>query len=177
MTSKPTTANCDSATPRRWPPGGRRQRRAGTAGCCAYFARSGLLNADDASGRRASDNSGFSLDASARIGAHDRAGLERLLRYCARPPLTLQRLEQLDAQRVNLSLAQTPARWPHGAVSYPAGADRPAGALVAIPAAGSPGGAQVPARAALDPEVRRTPIAPRESKFLPAACACANALA
>ena len=31
------------------------------------------------------DNSGFSLDASGRIAGQDRAGLERLLRYCARP--------------------------------------------------------------------------------------------
>lgn len=34
------------------------------------------------------------------MGAHDRAGLERLLRYCARPPLALARLERLDAERV-----------------------------------------------------------------------------
>jgi hypothetical protein len=32
----------------------------------------------------ASENSGFSLDAAVRVAAHDRAGLERLLRYCAR---------------------------------------------------------------------------------------------
>ncbi len=38
---------------------------------------------------------GFSLDASVRIGGPDRAGLERLLRYCARPPFALERLEQL----------------------------------------------------------------------------------
>jgi hypothetical protein len=30
-----------------------------------------------------------------RIDGHDRAGLERLLRYCARPPFALERLEQL----------------------------------------------------------------------------------
>jgi hypothetical protein len=30
--------------------------------------------------------SGFSVDASVRIEATDRAGRERLLRYCARPP-------------------------------------------------------------------------------------------
>ena len=30
-----------------------------------------------------------------RIEGHDRAGLERLLRYCARPPFALERLEQL----------------------------------------------------------------------------------
>jgi hypothetical protein len=43
---------------------------------------------------------GFSLDASVRIEAHDRAGLERLLRYCARPPFAADRLEELDAQRM-----------------------------------------------------------------------------
>jgi hypothetical protein len=48
-------------------------------------------------------NSGFSLDAAVHVGAHDRAGLERLLRYCARPPFALERLERLerlDAERV-----------------------------------------------------------------------------
>jgi hypothetical protein len=35
---------------------------------------------------------GFSLDASVRIEATDREGLERLIRYCARPPFALQRL-------------------------------------------------------------------------------------
>ncbi|HCS91898.1 MAG TPA: hypothetical protein DIW77_18155 [Chromatiaceae bacterium] len=34
------------------------------------------------------------------MGAQDRAGLERLLRYCARPPFALKRLELLDAERV-----------------------------------------------------------------------------
>jgi hypothetical protein len=35
---------------------------------------------------------GFSLDASVRIEATDRTGLERLIRYCARPPFALDRL-------------------------------------------------------------------------------------
>ena len=35
----------------------------------------------------------FSIDASVHIPAHDRAGLERLLRYCARPPFALERIE------------------------------------------------------------------------------------
>lgn len=35
---------------------------------------------------------GFSLDASFRIHGSDRAGRERLLRYCARPPFALDRL-------------------------------------------------------------------------------------
>jgi hypothetical protein len=34
------------------------------------------------------DNSGFSLDACVCVTDPDRAGLERLLRYCARPPGT-----------------------------------------------------------------------------------------
>jgi hypothetical protein len=43
---------------------------------------------------------GFSLDASVRIEANDRAGLERLLRYCARPPFSLERLQAIDAHRL-----------------------------------------------------------------------------
>jgi hypothetical protein len=35
---------------------------------------------------------GFSLDASVRFSGTDRAGRERLLRYCARPPFALERL-------------------------------------------------------------------------------------
>ncbi len=37
-------------------------------------------------------NSGFSLDASVQIDAKDSAGLERLLRYCARPVFASERL-------------------------------------------------------------------------------------
>jgi hypothetical protein len=51
-----------------------------------WFARSGLLDGDDARDMLGWDNGGFSLEASARIAGHDRARLERLLRYCARPP-------------------------------------------------------------------------------------------
>jgi hypothetical protein len=39
-------------------------------------------------------HSGFSVDTSVRIEAHDRAGLERLLRYCARPAFSMQRLRK-----------------------------------------------------------------------------------
>ena len=35
-----------------------------------------------------------------RIAGHDRAGLERLLRYCARPPFALERLEQVNAHQI-----------------------------------------------------------------------------
>lgn len=36
---------------------------------------------------------GFSIDASVRIEGHDRHGIERLVRYCARPPFALHRLQ------------------------------------------------------------------------------------
>jgi hypothetical protein len=39
---------------------------------------------------------GWSVDASVRIAEWDRQGLERLVRYCARPPLSAERLEQLN---------------------------------------------------------------------------------
>ena len=41
---------------------------------------------------------GFSLDARVRIEATDRAGLERLIRYCARPPFALERLHLVDGR-------------------------------------------------------------------------------
>ncbi len=49
---------------------------------------------------RWSNGGGFSVDASVRVEADDRAGLERLLRYCARPPFALERLEAIDAHRL-----------------------------------------------------------------------------
>lgn len=48
---------------------------------------------------------GFSLDASVCIGGDDRSGLERLLRYCARPPFALEYLQQLDAEHLMEQLA------------------------------------------------------------------------
>ncbi|MFH1464836.1 MAG: transposase, partial [Pseudomonadota bacterium] len=41
---------------------------------------------------------GFSLDASTLLAHWDRQGLERLSRYCARPALSLDRLDRLDDQ-------------------------------------------------------------------------------
>jgi len=74
-----------------------------------WFARSGLIEADDVREMLAWENSGSSLDAAVRVGAHDRAGLERLLCYCARPPFALERLELLDAARVVYRLPKTRA--------------------------------------------------------------------
>ncbi len=39
---------------------------------------------------------GFSVDASVRIQGEDRAGIERLVRYCARPPFALERLHAIE---------------------------------------------------------------------------------
>ncbi len=64
------------------------------------FARSGLIDSDDVRAMLTWENSGFSLDAEVRIAARDRAGLERLLRDCARPPFALERLDGVDDQHV-----------------------------------------------------------------------------
>jgi hypothetical protein len=43
---------------------------------------------------------GFSLDARVRNEGADRPGLERLLRYCARPAFALERWREIDAEHV-----------------------------------------------------------------------------
>ena len=43
---------------------------------------------------------GFCVDDSVRIEAADRAGRERLLRYCAGPQFALDRLHQVDTERL-----------------------------------------------------------------------------
>lgn len=45
-------------------------------------------------------HSGFSVDTSVCIAAHDRAGPERLLRYCARPPFASERLRKAGSELV-----------------------------------------------------------------------------
>ena len=54
---------------------------------------------------------GFSVDGSVRIEAEDRAGRERRLRYCARPPLALDWLRELDPERL---VYDPPKRGPGG---------------------------------------------------------------
>ena len=67
-----------------------------TARVRRWFARAGHLDHADAHDMARWDHGGgFSLDARVRVDGHDRAGLQRLLRYCARPPFALERLEQL----------------------------------------------------------------------------------
>jgi len=65
------------------------------------FVRSGILDKDDRKEMELwNHGGGFSLDATVRIEANDRRGLERLLRDCARPPFAAERLEELDAHRL-----------------------------------------------------------------------------
>ena len=70
----------------------------------AFVARGHLESHDakDMNERAASSQhgGGFSVDAGVRIEATDRAGLERLLRYCARPPFAMDRLKQRGADLV-----------------------------------------------------------------------------
>jgi len=61
------------------------------------FVGRGLIERCDAKDMLAYQHSGFSVNAGVCIEAHDRAALERLLRYCARPPLLiLTPLELID---------------------------------------------------------------------------------
>jgi hypothetical protein len=65
------------------------------------FVRRGILQKEDRRDMEPWEHGGgFSLDASVRIEANDRRGLERLLRYCARPPFAAERIEELDRHRL-----------------------------------------------------------------------------
>jgi hypothetical protein len=57
-----------------------------------------------------------SVNASVRVEARDRAGLERLLRYCARPPFALERLQWADAQHRKL-IYRLPQAAPDGTLT------------------------------------------------------------
>jgi hypothetical protein len=64
------------------------------------FVGRGLLEKADAQEMLTYQHSGFSVDAGVCIEAHDRAALERLLRYCARPPFATDRLRKEGAALV-----------------------------------------------------------------------------
>ena len=64
------------------------------------FVGRGLLEGFEAKEMLAYRHSGFSVDTSVCIAAHDRAGLERLLRYCARPPFAMERLRKAGGELV-----------------------------------------------------------------------------
>jgi len=65
------------------------------------FVRRGLLPRDDARAMAQwAHGGGFSVVGSVRIKAADRAGRERLLRYCARPPFALDRMREFDREHL-----------------------------------------------------------------------------
>jgi len=65
------------------------------------FVRRGLLAKGDGEALCVSEHdAGFSLNAAVRIEGNDRQGLERLLRYCARPAFAQERLRQIDREHL-----------------------------------------------------------------------------
>jgi hypothetical protein len=65
------------------------------------LTRRGVLEPEDAEAMANwAHGGGFSLDASLRIEGTDRPGLERLLRYCARPAFALERWREIDAEHL-----------------------------------------------------------------------------
>ena len=84
-----------------------------------WRVRHSLLPSDDAQAMAEWDRGGcFSVNASVRIAAADHAGRERLLRFCARPPFSLDRLRELDPELLQRHQAQRtgPARAGLGAI-------------------------------------------------------------
>jgi len=76
--------------------------------------RQGLLEPEEAQAMRAWEHGGgFSVDATVRVEASDRAGLERLLRYCARGPLALERRGR-DPEHPEVLVYQLPKPTPEG---------------------------------------------------------------
>ena len=64
------------------------------------FVGRGLLESFEAKEMLGYKHSGFSVDAGVCIESADRAGLERLLRYCARPPFAMERLRKAGSELV-----------------------------------------------------------------------------
>ena len=67
---------------------------------CAPLWGRGLIESFDAKEMLGYQHSGFSVNPGVCIQPHDHAGLERLLRYCARPPFAMERLRQRGANLV-----------------------------------------------------------------------------
>jgi hypothetical protein len=69
------------------------------------FVGRALLESFQAQDMLAYQHSGFSVDAGVCIQAHDRAALERLLRYCARPPFAMD--QRRKSRRADPHIAGT----------------------------------------------------------------------
>jgi len=57
-----------------------------------YFCKRKFFDKDEMEKMLSYENSGFSLDAKVKIEAFDKDGLERLIRYCARPPFNSENI-------------------------------------------------------------------------------------
>ncbi len=79
------------------------------------FVGRGLPGGFEAKDMLCYKHSGFSVDTAVCIAARDRAGLERLLRYCARLPFALERLRKGGGECVNRCAEQhsEPGSHPH----------------------------------------------------------------
>jgi hypothetical protein len=90
-----------------------------------WFSRRSLLERDDAHQMLAWESSGFLIDAKVCIAGSDRAGLQRLLRYCARPPFALERSENVNENRIlyrlphSAMVAPSSPRWSSSTTSPP----------------------------------------------------------
>jgi hypothetical protein len=84
------------------------------------YRRHGVLTYDEAKNMLVWQNGGgFSLDASVRIEADDRSRLERLIRYCARPPFSGERLRAKGDGKF-LYIPKKPGAYGRGAMSMTA---------------------------------------------------------
>lgn len=57
-----------------------------------FFKKQGRFKQEEIEKMLSYENTGFSLDAKVSVSSSDRAGLERLIRYCARPPFASENL-------------------------------------------------------------------------------------
>lgn len=58
-------------------------------GVLKYFSSRGWFNNDEIEKILSYEETGFSLDANVKIQAWDHEGVERLIRYCARPAFAM----------------------------------------------------------------------------------------
>ncbi len=90
------------------------------------FVGRGLLEGFEAQEMLGYKHSGFSVDTSVCIAAQDRAGLERLLRYCARPPFASvgEQWQQRFCQRCEEGLRPSPPQTDHADKSRAVGPEQ-----------------------------------------------------
>ncbi len=81
-----------------------------------YFGRRGWFDKETIEKMLTYENSGFSLEANVRIQSWDREGLERLIRYCARPCFASENLRWNGRWLIY----RLPKPIPHGKNFYPA---------------------------------------------------------